>query len=110
MYRIVQEAITNAVKHAEPTRVVVSLESDQRSVHVTITDNGHGMAAATAAGRGTFRAAEPPSPQTRGMGLSAMRERAELIDARLAVRSAPGEGTTVDLRVPCEPRGVPGEE
>jgi signal transduction histidine kinase len=110
MYRIVQEAITNAVKHAEPTRVVVSLETDPRSVHVSITDNGHGMAPATAAGRGTFRAAEPPSPQTRGMGLSAMRERAELIDARLTVRSALGEGTTVDLRVPCPPcEGAGGE-
>ncbi|WP_431968177.1 sensor histidine kinase [Actinacidiphila sp. bgisy160] len=110
MYRIVQEAINNAVKHAEPTRVVVSLESDQRFVYVSISDNGHGMPPATTTGRGTFRATEPTSAQTRGMGLSAMRERAELIDARLTVRSAPGEGTTVDLRVPCGPSKVTGEE
>ncbi|MFI2300468.1 sensor histidine kinase [Actinacidiphila glaucinigra] len=109
MYRIVQEAITNAVKHAEPTRVVVNLESDQRYVHVAITDNGHGMAAATAAGRAAPRAAAPPSPQTRGIGMSAMRERAELVDARLTVRSAPGEGTTVDLRVPWGPGEPPCE-
>ncbi|MDX3234304.1 sensor histidine kinase [Streptomyces sp. ME03-5709C] len=103
MYRIVQEAITNAMKHADPTRVVVSLDVDQGAVRLAISDNGHGMDAATAAGRGVLRAAEPSAPQVRGMGLPAMRERAGLIDARLTVRSAPGEGTTVDLRVPLGP-------
>lgn len=108
LYRIVQEAVTNAMKHADPTRVVVSLDSDERGVHVAISDNGHGMAVATAAGRDDRRATGPSSPPA-GMGLSAMRERADLIDARLTVRSAPGEGTTVDLRMPWEPGQVSDE-
>ncbi|MFF3561440.1 sensor histidine kinase [Streptomyces sp. NPDC002574] len=104
VYRIVQEAITNAVKHAEPTRIVVSVEGNGRTAQLTVTDNGRGMDQRTAAGRPVpLRAPDPAHPYQRGMGLSAMRERADLIDARLTLRSAPGEGTTVALRVPLAP-------
>ncbi|MFD3457395.1 sensor histidine kinase [Streptomyces sp. NPDC058691] len=101
VYRIVQEAITNAVKHAEPTRIVVTVEGNDRTAQLTVTDNGHGMAPGTAAGRPVpLRAPDQSPPYQAGMGLSAMHERADLIDAHLTLRSAPGEGTTVAVRVP----------
>lgn len=100
MYRIVQEAITNAVKHAEPTRIVVTVEGNRRAAQLTVADNGRGMAPPAADRPVPLRAPDQPPPRHPGMGLSAMRERADLIDARLTLRSAPGEGTTVVLRVP----------
>ncbi|MET7494969.1 sensor histidine kinase [Streptomyces sp900116325] len=101
VYRIVQEALTNAVKHAQPTRITVTMEADHHAVTLTVADNGHGMPQPPDSRRWpALRAATPPAPIVRGVGLSAMHERADLIDAQLTLRSVPGKGTTITLRVP----------
>ncbi|WP_326816365.1 MULTISPECIES: sensor histidine kinase [unclassified Streptomyces] len=120
VYRIVQEALTNAVKHAQPTRITVGMEVDRHVMTLTVADDGHGMPQAPDSRRWpALRAATPPASPVRGVGLSAMHERADLIDARLTLRSVPGKGTTIILSVPLASRrkghaqpsgGAPGTE
>lgn len=85
-YRVSLEALTNARKHAGATRITVRLEDDDDGVHAVVADDGAGFQL-DAGGR------SPPGH----MGLSAMRERLELAGGRLEIRSAPGEGTTVEF-------------
>jgi two-component system nitrate/nitrite sensor histidine kinase NarX len=82
--RIVQEALTNVRKHADATVVRVSIETD-REFTVTIADNGRGF---------------QPGINTGGFGLDSMRQRAELIGARLTVTSEPQDGTRIELVTP----------
>ncbi|MFF0291482.1 sensor histidine kinase [Streptomyces sp. NPDC005262] len=104
VYRIVQEALTNAVKHAQATQITVDMEADHHGVTLTVTDNGHGMRRPPDSRRwSVLRAATPPASTVRGVGLSAMHERADLIDAQLTLRSVPGKGTTITLSVPHAP-------
>lgn len=85
VYRIVQEALSNARKHGDATRAVVSIELDPSSVIVTVRDDGSGF--------------EPSAPAG-GFGLLGMRERAELLGGALHVASGIGEGTTVTATLP----------
>ncbi|MFF2997965.1 sensor histidine kinase [Streptomyces sp. NPDC057950] len=101
VYRIVQEALTNAVKHARPTRITVGVETDRHEMTLTVADDGHGMPRPPDSRRWpALRAAAPPASTVRGVGLAAMHERADLIDAQLTVRSVPGKGTSVILILP----------
>jgi signal transduction histidine kinase len=86
-YRVVQEALVNARRHAHAARVEVVLESAGGELHVTVRDDGRGFASGD-----LDRSLSP--------GLAAMRERAESAGGRLTIESAPGAGTRVDLRVP----------
>ncbi|MGW1706245.1 sensor histidine kinase [Streptomyces sp. NPDC002206] len=105
VYRIVQEALTNAVKHAQPTRITVGMEADRRVMTLTVADDGHGMPQPPDSRRWpVLRVATPPASTVRGVGLSAMHERADLIDAQLTLRSIPGKGTTIILSVPLATR------
>jgi len=90
IYRIVQEALTNATKHGGAKRAVVEIDEDDRSVRVVVRDDGSGF---------------EPGSRTDGFGLLGMRERVELLDGRLDVESAPGEGTTVTAVLPVQRRG-----
>nr|WTB34498.1 sensor histidine kinase [Streptomyces sp. NBC_00830] len=120
VYRIVQEALTNAVKHAQPTRITVGMEAYRNVMTLIVADDGHGMPQAPDSRRWPVRrAATPPASTVRGVGLSDMHERADLIDAQLTHRSVPGKGTTIILSVPLAPRreghaqpsgGAPGTE
>jgi signal transduction histidine kinase len=87
--RIAQEAIANAVKHARPTTIAVSLRSDDGRVVLTVRDDGTGFdpSGAFAGARGHF-------------GLLGMRERARRMGGEISVTSAAGQGTTVEARVP----------
>ncbi|MGI5140295.1 ATP-binding protein [Streptomyces sp. CA-106110] len=98
VYRIVQEAVTNAVKHAQPRTIRVKLHEHGRTVTATVTDDGCGMPNPPGA-RTPHRARGAAS---QGMGLAAMQERADLLDAYLAFSSVPGAGTRVRLRVPYD--------
>jgi two-component system sensor histidine kinase UhpB len=84
VYRVVQEGLSNVARHAVATQVSVAVARDGDVTVVTIADDGSGF---------------DPDAATGGLGLSGMRERAVLAGGRLQVRSAPGGGTTIELRL-----------
>ena len=85
IYRVAQEALTNAARHSGARHVDVRLGRIDSHVVLRVADDGKGF---------TF------AEETKGLGLSGMRERALLVDGRLEVDSRPGRGTTVRLEVP----------
>jgi signal transduction histidine kinase len=85
IYRIVQEALSNARKHGGATRAVASITTDGHDITVTVRDDGGGF---------------EPGASTSGFGLVGMRERAELLGGTVAVDSADGQGTTVTATLP----------
>jgi PAS domain S-box-containing protein len=87
VFRIFQEALTNVLRHAEATRIDVSLEGDRNELVLRIQDNGRGI-----------RDDEKSGPSS--LGLLGMRERANLIHGTLEIRGVEGKGTAVILRVP----------
>ena len=88
-YRIVQEALTNALKHAGPARARVVVRYGPRALELEITDDGRGAAAAAVAGG-------------RGHGLVGMRERAELFGGHVESAAQPGGGFAVRATLPLE--------
>lgn len=96
VYRIVQEALNNISKHADATHVSVLLEQRTNEALVIIEDNGRGF--------DPERAAQSQH-QHAGMGLLGMRERAALFDGTVQIESAPGQGTTVFVRIPTTVHG-----
>jgi signal transduction histidine kinase len=89
LYRIAQEAITNAYKHAGASNVTVKIEDHEGGFSVEIKDDGLGFGG------------EVPTVSAPGhLGLSSMRERAELAGGRCDIHSLPGEGTTVRIWLP----------
>ena len=88
LFRVAQEAITNARKHARATRVDVALEERDGGVAVRVVDDGLGFDPAT------------QEPRPGHLGMSAMEERAELAGGWSRVDSAPGRGTVVESWVP----------
>ncbi|MGW2730991.1 HAMP domain-containing sensor histidine kinase [Streptomyces sp. NPDC001494] len=82
-YRVAQEGLTNAARHADAERVVVALDHGEGRVELAVTDDGCGIEAAR-----------------EGAGIRGMRERALLIGAHLDITSAPGAGTRVRLTAP----------
>jgi len=86
VYRVVQEAVNNAVKHAGAEDVAVTVREADGVVTVRVRDEGHGF---------------DPAADSRGYGLVGMRERVESLGGALAIESAPGAGTTVTVRLPA---------
>jgi two-component system, NarL family, sensor kinase len=95
LYRITQEALSNAVKHAEARRIVVSLRKVGDSIVLGCTDDGKGFDAAE---RSAARAADADGAQH--FGLSSLAERCAIIEASLRVESVPGRGTTLLVELP----------
>ncbi|HET6325331.1 MAG TPA: PAS domain S-box protein [Planctomycetaceae bacterium] len=87
LFRIVQEAINNAVKHAQPRQILVRPELSNGTLRVTVQDDGVGFVAGT------------PSRNGSGMGLRIMQYRAGVIDATLEVRRQEGHGTAVVCQI-----------
>ena len=87
MFRVFQETLTNVARHAQATRVAVDLQQLAGHVRLRVEDNGRGFAARELAG-------------SRSLGLVGMRERVRLLDGELNIDGAPGQGTTVLVRVP----------
>ncbi|GAB6037491.1 hypothetical protein JCM15519_20500 [Fundidesulfovibrio butyratiphilus] len=92
LYRILQEALANIRKHSGAERVRVALVASHPNVILRVEDDGAGFAPDVPA---------VPTSSERGMGLAGMRERARLIGARLAIRSAPGGGTRILVEAPA---------
>ena len=87
VYRIAQEALRNAVRHADARHVVVGLVNERGAARLSVEDDGRGV--------GDARAAS-------GMGLAIMQQRAAYIDATLAIEKAPAGGTRVLCTVPIQ--------
>ncbi len=87
--RIGQEAITNALKHADPSVLRIDLTTTSDRISLSVSDDGSGFSPATAA-----------DGRTGHFGLVGMRERAERIGGNLHITSQPGEGTTIRIEVP----------
>jgi signal transduction histidine kinase len=84
IYLILKEAINNLVKYALASEAFLEVSFDREYLTLSVRDNGRG-----------FELATPPT----GNGLSGMRRRAALMNARLSIRSAPGKGTSIGLQV-----------
>ena len=82
LYRVAQEALNNALKHAGATQVVLSVRATEESVVLEVADDGQGFDPAETHDAG-------------GLGLIGMQERADKIGGQLTIHSAPGEGTRV---------------
>jgi signal transduction histidine kinase len=93
LYRIAQEALTNVVQHAGATQVSLLLEARAGTVVAIVEDDGCGFEM-------DWLMRDPVGGHW--LGLSGMRERAELLGGRLTIESAPGEGTTVFVEVPLD--------
>jgi len=91
-FRIVQEALTNVVKHAQAKTCTVHLRRTPTALRITVEDDGIGF--------------DPAAVQTpgagRGLGLLGLRERSWQLLGTIAVDSAPGRGTTVDVSLPID--------
>jgi signal transduction histidine kinase len=92
LLRIGQEAIANAVRHADPTRLEILIAYEKHSVRLSIRDNGCGFVQ-----RGDLL----------GFGLRGMRKRAAAISGRLEIASQPGEGTGIEVTAPLPPNLTP---
>ena len=92
LYRVAQEAVSNAVRHAAPRRVRINLFRGSDAITLEVHDDGRGFDLETAERRRS------------GMGLLSMRERTALIDGRVDIKTTAGGGTTVVATVPLETR------
>ena len=100
-YRIAQEALSNAVRHAHASHAQIELTHRADGLRLVVTDDGAGFAARDAREE-LARLANGREPGS-GLGMLGMRERALLIGAHLTIESAPGAGTRITLDVPVTP-------
>jgi len=88
LFRVAQEALSNAARHAHASAVTVVLSSLSRGLRLAVSDNGSGF--------------DPDGPRGRAsLGLASMRERVRLLHGELDIKSTPGRGTTVVAWVPA---------
>jgi PAS domain S-box-containing protein len=91
LFRVMQEALQNAIKHSGSRHFDVSLRGGLNEIQLTVLDSGIGF--------------DPEkSMNGRGLGLTSMKERLKLVDGKLSVKSLPLVGSTVDARVPLNPK------
>jgi signal transduction histidine kinase len=95
-YRIAQEAISNATRHARARRIVVGVEGDKRLLKLAISDDGEGFDEPAARRRAAFGGS---------IGLISMEERALLAGGRLKIRTVAGRGTTISAQFPLVDAG-----
>jgi signal transduction histidine kinase len=87
VFRVLQEALQNAIKHSGSQRFQVSLGHISNEILLTVHDSGIGFDPAEAM-------------KGRGLGLTSMKERLKLVDGELSIESRPRTGTTIHVRVP----------
>ena len=87
LYRIAQEAVTNAIRHGRASNIDIDLRAKSGGLILTVTDDGRGI--------------EPQGARKRGLGLQIMRHRARMIGAALDIERADGSGTIVTCRLPA---------
>lgn len=89
LFRIIQESLSNTLRHAMATKVKIHIRQDDREVFLHLADNGKG-----------FDLSENRQKKT-SYGLKTMRERSEEIGGIFTIRTKEGEGTYIDIRIPC---------
>ena len=94
VFRIVQEALNNAVRHAKPKHIVINLSQTGQRLEVTVSDDGSGLK--------EIQGARP------GIGLDSMWQRAHLLGGDLSIQPRVGGGTTLTCWVPLPPSGTDG--
>ena len=92
LFRVLQEALHNAVKYSGVKRIEVQLREESGEIYLIIRDSGKGF---------DIEAAK----QGRGLGLTSMQERVRLVDGTISIDSKPMGGTTIHVRVPIESEG-----
>jgi len=99
LFRVLQEALNNAIKHSGGRRVEVQLRGESEEFHLVVSDSGKGFDVEAAS-------------QSKGLGLISMRERVRLVNGTIAIDSKPMGGTSIHVRVPVkseqEARGAAG--
>jgi len=91
LFRIIQEVIVNIARHAEAENVFVIFQIREKSISVDIEDDGRGF---------DVPSALKQTEDGRGLGLLGMRERVNLLDGKMQIFSAPGEGTRITIDIP----------
>lgn len=91
IFRIIQEAVSNAAQHSAATNVRVSLDFERKEILARVEDDGSGFDPASL---------RQPQESGRGLGLLGMRERAELFGGGVEIESKPGSGTSIRARMP----------
>jgi two-component system sensor histidine kinase UhpB len=94
LYRVVQEAISNAVRHSGASAIEIRVSRQRTAVVATVADQGRGFASGEEARRGG------------GLGILGMEERAVMAGGRVRIDSEPGQGALVTLELPCRPAGA----
>ena len=95
LYRVVQEAITNIVRHADASKVAIRLTDKDGNLALTISDNGRGMVEESGPG---------------GIGLLSMRERITALAGEFSIIGSPREGLTIEAIVPFQPPNIGNSE
>jgi signal transduction histidine kinase len=90
LYRVAQEAVTNAIRHGKASQIQMRLTEKRNLIRFVVSDNGLGFKAQ--------RLATEPH----GQGVHNMQERIKLLNGSFAIRSTPGQGTTIDIRIPFQ--------
>ncbi|MBV9989457.1 MAG: PAS domain S-box protein [Chitinophagaceae bacterium] len=92
LYRIIQEQVTNILKHAAASKVMIRVEADTEQIHARVTDNGKGF---------------DPAKKRKGIGIANMINRIESYNGEFSITSEPGRGCTVDVMIthPPPPEG-----
>ena len=85
VYRVVQEALTNCIRHAHAQSIVVTIVGQAEQLDLSVTDNGIGLDAAR---RGE------------GLGLRGIEERVKELNGIVTIAAAPGKGTKLEIRLP----------
>jgi signal transduction histidine kinase len=87
LFRVIQECLTNVLKHANASEVKIQLEQSGEKLKLNVSDNGRGM---------------PIEVQTTGFGLRGMRERIESMNGTVAINAQPNKGTNINVSIPVK--------
>jgi signal transduction histidine kinase len=94
LFRVCQEALTNVTRHASASSVTIRLVCSSSHISITIKDNGRGIT-------------EDEIKRHGSLGLLGMKERIAILGGTLVVEGKPGEGTTLAIQIPLNPKPLP---